>query len=356
MRIGFALSGFHRHDRGAEVALLAIADALARGGDEVTVFGAGQPRAEEAYTFCHVPAIDREHFERWPVFPPFRNETVWEDASFATALLASYRPADFDAVITCAFPFTHLALRRPVRGPRPLQVFVTQNGDWPATANRSEYRLFACDGLVCTNPDFFESNRARWTSALIPNGIDPARFGGSDVDRAQFGLPPGGPVVLMVSALIESKRVCDGIRAVSRQPGAHLVVAGDGPLRSEVEALAADLLPGRFTRLTLDAGRMPLLYRAADTFLHMSLLESFGNVFVEALASGLPVVGHDTARLRWIVGEGEPLCDTEDSAALEAALSNALSRGRGAADTRIERFNWPVIAAEYRRFIGSLRA
>ena len=356
MRIGFALSGFHRHDRGAEVALLAVADELARGGDDVTVFGSGQPRAGVDYTFRRIPAIDRERFERWPAFAPFRNETVWEDASFAMALLASYRPADFDAVITCAFPFTHFALRRPARGPRPLQVFVTQNGDWPATANHSEYRLFACDGLVCTNPDFFENNRERWPSALIPNGIDPARFGGADADRTQFGLPPGRPVVLMVSALIASKRVCDGIRAIARRPEAHLVLAGDGPLRDEAEALAKELLPGRFTRLTLDAARMPLLYRAADVFLHMSLLESFGNVFVEALASGLPVVGHDTPRLRWIVGENEPLCDTEDAEALDAALSSALARGRGSADSRVARFAWPGIAAEFRRFIASLEA
>lgn len=355
MRIGFALPGFHRHDRGAEVALLAVADALARGGDEVTVFGAGRKRAGTSYSFRHVSAIDRERFERWPTFPPFRNETSWEDASFSMALLATYRPAEFDAVITCAFPFTHLVLRRPMLGARPRQIFVTQNGDWPATANRHEYRLFSCDGLVCTNPDFFESNRDRWPSVLIPNGIDPARFGGANTDRTKFGLPPGRPIVLMVSALIESKRVCDGIRAVARSD-AHLVVAGDGPLRGEVEELAAALMPGRFTRLTLGADQMPLLYRAADVFLHMSLLESFGNVFVEAMASGLPVVGHDTARLRWIVGDNEPLCDTTDTAALDAALIGALARGRGAADARVERFGWPGIAAEYRRFIASLEA
>ena len=356
MRIGFALSGFHRHDRGAEVALLAVANALARGGENVTVFGSGQPRAGTDYTFRHIPAIDRGRFERWPAFPPFRDETAWEDASFAMGFLTSYRPAEFDAVITCAFPFTHLALRRPALGPGPRQIFVTQNGDWPATANRSEYRLFACDGLVCTNPDFFESNRGRWPSALIPNGLDPTRFGGANVDRTQFGLPTADPIVLMVSALIESKRVCDGIRAVARLPGTHLAVAGDGPLRGKVEALAADLLPGRFTRLTLDAARMPLLYRAADAFLHMSLLESFGNVFVEALASGLPVVGHDTPRLRWIVGERELLCDTEDDDALDAALSSALACGRGTVDARVERFAWPGIAAQYRRFIASLPA
>lgn len=356
MRIGFALSGFHRHDRGAEIALLAVADALARGGDEVTVFGSGRPRAGSAYAFRHIGAIGRERFERLPPFPPFRNETAWEDASFAAALLAVYRPAEFDAVVTCGFPFAHLALRRPTWGKGPRQIFVTQNGDWPVFSNHSEYRLFRCDGLVCTNPDYFVRSRERWPSALIPNGIDPVRFGGTDIDRAQFGLPADRPVVLMVSALIESKRVPDGIRAVARLPDAHLVVAGDGPLRGDAEKLAEKLLPGRYTRLTLDAPRMPLLYRAADAFLHMSLLESFGNVFVEALASGLPVVGHDTPRLRWIVGDAEPLCDTEDQAALDAALGQALARGRGTADERVDRFAWADIAAQYRRFIASLEA
>ena len=37
MNLLFALPGFHRYDRGAEVALLAVADAIARGGDAVTV-------------------------------------------------------------------------------------------------------------------------------------------------------------------------------------------------------------------------------------------------------------------------------------------------------------------------------
>ncbi len=214
--------------------------------------------------------------------------------------------------------------------------------------------MFRCDGLVCTNPDFFERNRARWNCALIPNGIDPARFGGAHTDRAQFGLPQDSPVVLMVSALIETKRVLDGIRAVARHPAAHLVVAGDGPLRAEAEALASQLLPGRYTRLTLEAARMPLLYRAADAFLHLSLLESFGNVFVEAMASGLPVVGHDTPRLRWIVGDDEPLCDSLDPGALEAALLQALARGRSSSPGQVERFTWETIAADYRRFFEKL--
>lgn len=358
MRLLFALPGFHRYDRGAEVALLSVADALARGGDEVTVMGSGESRPDVAYNFRHVPAIRRERFERFPQFPPFRSETAWEDASFSPGLLGAYTPSAYDAVVTCSFPFTHWALRRPSTA-KPLQIFVTQNGDWPAFASNSEYRSFACDGLVCTNPDYLARNQQQWNCALIPNGADLARFHPGPAERARFGLPTDRPIILMVSAFIATKRVTDAIRAVAKIDDAFLVVAGDGPLRDEGQALADALLPGRFKRLSLSAAEMPMLYRSADAFLHMSLLESFGNVFIEAWASGLPVIGHDTERLRWILGtNSEFLCDTENETALVAMLKAGLARGpvRIGQPGGIDRFSWPTIADQYRDFIADLLA
>lgn len=360
MRLLFALPGFHRYDRGAEVALLAVADACARAGDKVTVMGMGRERPGPAYAFRHVPAIRRERFERLPKMPMLRGETAYEEATFVPGLLARYRPAEYDVTVTCSFPFTNLALRRPsLRSHRPAHVFVTQNGDWPATSRQAEFRWFGCDGLVCTNPDYLARNKDRWRSALIPNGVDLQRFSPGPAERERFGLPADTPVVLMVSALIASKRVADGVRAVAGLPGAHLVVAGDGPLRDDVATLAEQLLPGRYQRITVKPADMPALYRSADVFLHMSLLESFGNVFVEALACGLPVVGHDTPRLRWIVGDGEPLVDTEDSRAVTTALDHALSTDPVAAaahTTRAGRFGWDRIASDYRAFFRELVA
>lgn len=358
MKLLFALPGFHRYDRGAEVSLLSVADAIARCGDSVTVMGSGNPRTDAAYHYVGVPSIRRERFEHFPAFPPLRSETAWEDASFVPGLLAAYRPKEYDAVLTCSFPFTHWALRRPSRR-KPLQIFVTQNGDWPAYASNSEYRSFACDGLVCTNPDYLERNSSRWNCALIPNGVDLARFSPGPPERARFGLPDDRPIVLMVSAFIATKCVLDGIRAVAQLEDAYLVVAGDGPLRGDGEALAAELLPGRFRRLSLAAADMPALYRSADVFLHMSLLESFGNVFIEAWASGLPVIGHDTERLRWILGaESQLLCDTEDPKALAGMLRTGLARGPARSGTvrGIERYSWAAIAKEYRAFIARLLA
>lgn len=353
MKLLFALSGFHKHERGAEVALMSVAEAMAATGDDVTLMGSGSARAGTSYKFQHVGSISRERFEKWPHFPPLRSETAWEDATFAANLLRSYDPADYDAVVTCAFPFTNLALRRPAKR-KPLQIFVTQNGDWPAFDNRSEFRAFGCDGLVCTNPDYLERNRSKWTCALIPNGVDLARFKPSVGERDRFGFPQDKKIILMVSAFIESKRVLDGIRAVAELPDGYLVVAGDGPLRDEAQALADTLMPGRFLRISLAAKDMPALYQSVDVFLHLSLLESFGNVFLEAWASGLPIVAHDTDRLRWILGNYGHLCDTQNSADLVSALELASKTPVLYHEDGIERFAWSNIAQEYRKFIHSL--
>lgn len=106
------------------MALLSVAEELAREGHSVTVMGSGEARTDTSYAFRHVSSARRERFEKFPFFPPLRSETAWEDMTFAANLLRAYRPADFDAVVTCSFPFTHWALRRPSRT-NPLQIFVT---------------------------------------------------------------------------------------------------------------------------------------------------------------------------------------------------------------------------------------
>jgi glycosyltransferase involved in cell wall biosynthesis len=358
VRIAFALAGLHRVDRGAEVAFIAIASELARMGHELTLFGSGPARPQTLYRYIHVPAIPREKFEAFPHLPVLRNETAWEEASFVPGLLARYRPAGFDIAATCAYPFTHWALRRPVLGAkRPRSAFITQNGDWPAYSDKAEFRLFRCDGLVCTNPDYLERNRSRYRSALIPNGVDLERFHCGAPERQRFGLPESGPIVLMVSALIASKNVAEGIAAVAAIPSANLVVAGDGPLRCDLQKLAGELLPGRYRQLTVPAADMPALYRSADAFLHLSTDESFGNVFVEAMASGLPVVSYDSERTRWIVGDRAFFADRSRPESLTGAIGAALEAGSAAAASireRAQEFGWPAIAARYSDFFSEL--
>lgn len=304
LRVCFALPGFHRVPRGAELALEAVAERLARRADfEVTVIGGGVARTDAPYRFLHAPMMDRKTFEGWRSVGPLRNEYRWEEASFLPGLWRAFRGVKSHVSVTCSYPFTSWMLRMSgVRG-GTRHVFVTQNGDWPARRVNAEYRWFSCEGLVCTNPQYLQRHRERWRSALIPNGIDSCRFRPGMQERSRFGFPEGKVVVLMVSAMTAAKRVFEGLRSVAQLGDAFfLAVAGEGPLAGEFDTLANRLLPGRAMRLSVSPEQMPCLYRSCDVFLHMSVDEAFGNVFLEALSSGLPVVAHDCENTRWIFG------------------------------------------------------
>lgn len=358
VRILFALSGLHRVNRGAEIAFLSVAEELAKAGDDVTLIGSGPAPAARAYRYIRAGAVPRERFENFPKLPLLRGDIWWEDLTFAAGLLKAYRPRDFDVTLTCAYPFTNWALRRPViGGHRPPHVFVTQNGDWPAYSDDAEYSFFGCEGLVCINPDYFQRNQGAYRCALIPNGVDTRKFNPGPRDRASFEIDPDKPVILMVSALIGSKNVARGIEAVSLIPEARLIVAGDGPLRDDLRAQADRLMPGRYRQIQVSPDRMPDLYRAADVFLHLSRNESFGNVYVEAMACGLPVVAYDLPRTRWILGEAGSLCESDQAEELAKTISAALATGqerKEEAVSRASKFRWSEIAVQYRRFLGEV--
>lgn len=325
-----------------------IAAGLATLGHDVTVFGSGPPRGDRPYRYRRIAAIPREKFESFPKFPGLRTHYAWEELTFAAGLMRQFRRDDFDLTVACSYPWVHWLLRRG----RGRHVFVTQNGDWMIRCRDAEFRFFDCDGLVCTNPQFFQRHRERFNAVLIPNGVDPEIFRPGPADRAAFGLPAGAPLILMVSALIPSKRVEDGIAAAAQIPGAFLAVAGDGECRAAVDAQASRLLPGRFRRFTLPREAMAGLYRCADVFLHTSRDEPSANAYLEALATGLPIVTHDWEVTRWTLGDCGTLVDCADPAALAAALRGALAdKSPQAAQRRREmaqrRFAWNGIATQY---------
>lgn len=358
MQILFALPGLHRFNRGAEVVFESVAQQLARSGEHhVTLVGSGDPRPGRSYDFIHVPAVSRERFEHWPKVPFLRHEFMYEELTFAAGLATLPAVAKADITMTCSYPYTNWALRRPRRGGQPKHVFVTQNGDWPALGLGMEPRFFSCDGLICTNPLYLERNSDRWNCALIPNGVDSSRFHPGASQKAQLGLPSDRPVVLMVSALEPGKRVFEAIRALSDIPDAFLLLAGDGPLRNNVDRLAAELLPGRFLRRTFKHDQMPDLYRSADLFLHTKIRESFGNVYIEALSCGTPIVAHDDEVTRWILADHATLVDTTSHAVLTNAIHNALRAphdGFQAAKWASLRYSWEVIAGRYLDFFSAI--
>lgn len=360
MRILIALPGLHRVVRGAEVAFEQLAKQLAVLPDcQVTLIGSGHPRANDPYRFSHASCIARERFEQWPALPYLRGHYVYEELTFVPSLLHACNPHDYDVTVTCSYPYTNWVLRAKRGAKGPKHIFVTQNGDWMCSGDNAEYKHFGCDGLVCTNPEYFERNKDRYPSVLIPNGVDPDLFNPGLGDRAELNIPAQAPLALMVSALIPSKRVLEGIRCAAKVEGLHLAVAGDGELRAEVKALGKQLLGDRFHSLKLPREAMPNLYRCADVFLHMSQDEPSANVYIEALATGLPIVTHDRPVTRWTLEDTGILVNTTDEYAVAEGLKLALNAKSAShiqkrRDLVTRRFSWASLAREYRKFFEAV--
>lgn len=132
---------------------------------------------------------------------------------------------------------------------------------------------------------------------VVGRGVDtefftPAKRSQSLRDEWQV---QGGPVLLYVGRLAAEKRVDLALCAFEavrvRMPMATMVVVGDGPLRKRLEA---EFPAARFVG-ALRGDELAKHYASADLFLFPSTSETFGNVTLEALASGLPVIAFDTA-------------------------------------------------------------
>ena len=116
--------------------------------------------------------------------------------------------------------------------------------------------------------------------------------------RARWGLAEDEIAVLCVGRLAIEKNLGLALRAFrairARLPGARLVLVGDGPLRAALQHANPDLVFAG----TLRGDELSRHYASADLFLFPSLSETFGNVTLEAMASGLPCVAFDTGAAR----------------------------------------------------------
>ena len=122
--------------------------------------------------------------------------------------------------------------------------------------------------------------------------------------RETWGAGPSDPVLLMVSRIAPEKNLPLALAAFARTreqiPNARMVVVGDGPARAGLAGSHPDVhFAGMQTGLPLAEH-----YASADIFVFPSLSETFGNVTLEAMASGLAAVAFDYAAAREHIVDG----------------------------------------------------
>lgn len=292
MRIALLCSGLGHIVRGHEVFARGLFDLLAPELDITLFKGAGEALPRECVVPCvHRTAPELDHIHTW-VAPKWATAVSEQERSriehetFAYGAIGPLLQGRFDVlhcleqeVCNILYDNRHLFARTPK--------IVFANGGAIRAAN-----LPRCD-FVQEHTALNLSRSARDKAFMIPHGVDVKRFNPSlrSDFRERHGIGGDEFVLISVGTIgINHKRMDHVIREVAPLPHIRLLIVGQESGETPgIKALGKELLGERviFTKMPHD--ELPQAYAAADAFVLGSLFETFGIVYIEAMAMGLPV-------------------------------------------------------------------
>lgn len=236
----------------------------------------------------------------------------------------------------------------------------------PVTAYLRRFHNRAACTMVPTE-ELAQSMRALGFARLkvVGRGVDYATFSPerrSAELRAAWGVDEATPVALCVSRFAPEKNfplVLDAYRAMrAANPATRLVLVGDGPMLGELRRSGEGVVvAGRLVN-----GELSAHYASADAFLFPSVTETFGNVTLEAMASGLAVVAYDYAAARQHVRHAHsgllaPLGDRnafiERARLLARSLHLARALGREARAVTVQ-LGWDAVIRQFEAVLHEL--
>ena len=299
-KVAIGCSGLGRVRRGNKTWAYELAEALDADGEPVTLLGNGPLRT--ACPYSRLPALPREHL-LW-----LRRYQL-EQFVFARSLLRWLR-AGWHDIVHVADPQLVWWVRDRTRGG---QVALSYREDGAARgADVSGWQVILHFVGTAWCAPCSETSGLRCTTSME-------------------GVPAGAFVVLAVGDLAgrSQKRLDRVVQEVATLLDGHLVVAGQAmPLDVAAFERMARPLRGsrRHLRPNVPPPQMAALFLEADIFAHAALREPSGLVFLQAMASGLPVGAHTLPVPRWIVGAAGETVDMETAGALTAVLGRWQAR------------------------------
>jgi glycosyltransferase involved in cell wall biosynthesis len=202
-------------------------------------------------------------------------------------------------------------------------------------SSRLQLRALAAgvDRYVAVSSDVANElvDRFGWPAAKIQvgyNAVEVDRFGGPAPPglREQIGGDPERPLVLTPARLDEQKGLPFLLRAAAELPGVDFVLAGEGPERASLEALAEELGIAERVHFLGYRGDIPQLLAACDIFVLPSLYEGSSLAVLEAMAAKRPVVSSAIGGTDELIDNGADglLVEPGDAAGLARALRRLL--------------------------------
>jgi glycosyltransferase-like protein len=353
--LSIALLTYSTRPRGGVVHTLALAEALAANGQQVSVWTLG--RGGDSGFFRPVdPAVRL----RVVPFPDAEEESVGARVLRSIAVLrAAFGPGGYD-IVHAQDCISANAARRCLRTVHHIDHFTTLE-----LARCHERAIREPLRHVCVSAAVAAELRQGWGIAaeVIPNGVDAARFAAAAAPAAaaerQRWRDRFGRFVLAVGGIEPRKGSLELLEAWARlrarEPDVRLVVAGGEtlfdyrPYRAQWEARAAELGLDPVVLGPVDHDELPGLVAAADVFAFPSTREGFGLAAMEALAAGVPVVASDLPVLREVFGGAVRFAAGTDRFAdgLREALGRPDPRRRAAGQALAARYTWQAAAERH---------
>ena len=261
---------------------------------------------------------------------PWGTRYQWEQRTFSWGMIHRLRRGDID-IVHVADPLLAELLRRQSR---TLNITVVYKDGLLLGPDFS--RRF--DWVQVLAPYYLERgiearcDTQRW--AVIPHLVHTDHFRPSQDRNGARAHCPGGPLpadVLLAAAVgdfsaASNKRLdhlIEEFASIQSKNAPHLLLAGQAEgtvLRQFSDVAKARLGSRAHVRPNILPEQMPALFASADFFVHGALREPFGIVFLEAMASGLPIIAHHWAVTQWILGDGGTSIDMEARGSLARHL------------------------------------
>lgn len=306
-KVALLCSGLGVVRRGHEVFARDLYDLL-KDDLDITIYKGGGESSPRELVIPHVPrqskTLDKMHLpvpDKWYAAAAEVERMRIEGESFAWGALGHLLAGDYD-VIHCLeqevcntlYGLRHLFAKTP-------KFLWSNGGAIPAHAQPR------CD-FVQEHSEGNLNASDREKAFVIPHGVDLERFHPaveSDF-RARHGIPTEAFVVISVGSICYwHKRMDYVIREVAALPDAWLLIVGQETADTPaIKALGTELMGGRIVFTSMPHDDLPQAYAAANVFVLGSLFETFGIVYIEAMAMGLPVISTHHPNQRAIVKEG----------------------------------------------------
>ncbi|MFF1654710.1 MSMEG_0565 family glycosyltransferase [Streptomyces sp. NPDC058255] len=354
-----ALLSYSTKPRGGVVHTLALAEALAAAGEDVTVWSLG--RGGDPGFFREVNPDVRVRIVPFPDGP--EGETVGERILRSIATLReAFDPSPYD-IVHAQDCISANAAGRCIRTVHHLDHFTT-----PELAACHERAIVEPYAHICVSRSVADELAAGWDlkAEVIPNGVAYERFAATDTAARTAWRTRLGPYVLTVGGIEPRKGSLDLLEAYALlrtgHPGVRLVIAGGETLfdyrayRTRWETRASELGVEPVVLGPVPDDELPALVAAADAFAFPSLKEGFGLAAMEALAAGVPLIVRDLPVLHEVFEPAARFGATPETLAHE--LGQALTQNDPTRQTAgrelAARHTWDTAAQRHVDFYRSL--